>query len=90
MNASKLFAAIAAVAVTGSAFAADVTAVSAAAISAATAAAQVSVAAKSLNVPLVLVDKSAGRTRAEVKREAIEAVRNYRATTVAQFDGISK
>ena len=90
MNASKLFTAVAAVMFTGSAFAADLSVASAAAISAATAAAQVSVAAKSLNVPMVLVNKSAGRSRAEVKAEAVDAVRNYRATTVAQFDGISK
>ena len=90
MNASKLFIAIAAVAVTGSAFAADMSAASAAAISAATAASQVSVAAKSLNVPLVLVDKSAGRSRAEVRAEAVAAVRDYRATTVAQFDWLNK
>ncbi len=90
MNASKLFIAIAAVVMTGSASAADVTAASAAAISAATTAAQVSIAVQRLNVPVVLVNRSAGRTRSDVRAEAFDAVRSYRATAVAQFDGVSK
>lgn len=85
MNASKLFAAVAAVVFTGSAFAADVTAANAAAISTAAAAAQVSAAAKSLNVPAMLFDKSASPTRAEVRAEAVEAVKNHRSTTSSQF-----
>ena len=89
MNASKLFAAVAALTIAGSAFAAD-TAGAAAAVSAAAAAAQMSVVAKSLNVPALLVDKNAGRSRAEVKAEAIETVKNYRATATAQFDLIGK
>jgi hypothetical protein len=89
MNASKLFAAIAAVAFAGAAVAADVPAANAAATSAA-AAAQVSVAAKSLNVPAVLVNKQAGRTRAEVRAEAVEAVKNHRATEASQFDWLTK
>lgn len=88
MNASKLFGAIAAIAVAGSAFAADVPAANAAATSAA-AAVQVTVAAQSLNVPTVTFDKSAGRSRAEVRAEAIEAVKNHRATQAGQFDWIT-
>ncbi len=90
MNASKLFAAVAALTLAGSAAAADVVGANAAAISAAASAAQVSIAAKSLNVPAILVDTSAGRSRAEVKAEAVEAVRNHRATTASSFDWISK
>ena len=90
MNASKLFAAVAAVAFAGGAFAADVPVANGAATSAAAAAAQVSVAAKSLNVPAVLVDKSAGPTRAQVRAEAIDAVKNYRSTASAQFDWLTK
>ncbi len=89
MNASKLFFAVAAVVFAGSAFAADLPVANAAATSAA-AAAQVSVAAKSLNVPAILVDKSAGPTRAQVRAEAEEAARNHRATEASQCDFFSK
>ena len=87
MNASKLFAAVAAVTFAGSAFAADVP-VAGAAISAVAAAAQMSVAAKSLNVPALMADNSAARSRAEVKAEAVETVKHYRSTTARQFDWI--
>ncbi len=92
MNASKLFTAIATLAVAGSAFAgaADVPAANAAVTAAAANAAQVSVAAKSLNVPPVLVNKSAGLTRAQVHAEAVEAVKNHRATEASQFDWLTK
>ncbi len=92
MNASKLFAAVATLAVAGSAFAADLPAANAVATSAAVAAnaAQVTVAAKSLNVPSLVVDKSAGPTRAQVRAEAIEAVKNHRATEASQFDWYTK
>ena len=90
MNASKLFATIAAVAFAGSAFGADVPAANAAATSAAAAAAQVSVAAKSLNVPAILVNKSAGPSRAQIRAEAIEAVKNHRSTEASQFDWFTK
>ena len=86
MNASKLFAAVAAVVFAGSAVATDLPAANASAISAAAAAAQVSVAAKSLNVPAILVDKSAAPTRAQIRAEAVEAVKNHRATEASQFD----
>jgi hypothetical protein len=88
MNASKLFVAIAAIAFAGSAFASTVPAANAA-VSAAAAAAQVSAAARSLNVPNILVDKSAGASRAHVRAEAVEAVSNYRATSSSQFAWIS-
>ena len=87
MNASKLFAAVAAVTFAGSAFAADVAGANATAIAAA---AQATTAARNLNVPMVLVDKSSGRTRAEVKAEAVQAVMNHRATAAGSFDWITK
>ena len=87
MNASKLFAAVAAVVFAGSAVAADLP-VANASVSAA-AAAQVSVAAKSLNVPAILVDKSASPTRAQIRAEAVEAVKNHRSTDSSQFDWLN-
>jgi hypothetical protein len=86
MNASKLFTAVAALVFAGSAFAADLPGANAAAISAAAAAAQVSVAAKSLNVPAILVDKSAGPSRAQVRADAVAALKTQRATEASQFD----
>jgi hypothetical protein len=90
MNASKLFAAVAAVVFAGSAVAADLPMANAAATSAAAAAAQVSVAARSLNVPAILVDKAASPTRAQVRAEAIEALKTQRATEAGQFDWLAK
>ena len=87
MNASKLFAAIAAIAISGSAFASTVPG---AAATAAAAAHVSSVAAKNLNVPNVLVDKAAGPSRAQVRAEAVNSVANYRATAVAQFDWLTR
>lgn len=87
MNASKLFVTVAAVVFAGSAFAAD-TAAANAGVTAAAAAAQVSVAAQSLNVPVVLVSKSVGRSRAQVRAEAIEANKHHRASEASQFDWI--
>ncbi|WP_426100476.1 hypothetical protein [Massilia sp. TSP1-1-2] len=88
MNASTLFTAVAAIAFAGSAFAADAP-VANAAVSAA-AAAQLTVTAQALNIPVVLVNKAAGRSRAEVRAEAVEAVKHQRATEAGQFDWISK
>ena len=88
MNASTLLTAVATFAFAGSAFAADV-AVANVAVSAA-AAAQLTVTAQSLNIPVVLVDKNAGRSRAEVRAEAVATVQNYRATDASQFDWITK
>jgi hypothetical protein len=89
MNASKLFAAVAAVVFTGSAFAADIP-VASAALSSAAAAAQVSIAARNLNVPALLTDKSASPTRAEIRAEAVDAVKDQRATVLGQFDWYTK
>jgi hypothetical protein len=88
MNASKLFAAVAAIAFAGSAFAADTTAANASVT--ATAAAQVSVAAQSLNVPATLVNKSAGASRAQIRAEAVEANKNRRSSEASQFDWITQ
>jgi hypothetical protein len=83
MKASKLFVAVAAVVFAGSAFAADVPVASAAT---AAAAGQVAYASSVLNVPVVVVTKSTGRTRAQVHAEAVEAVRNHRSTFAIQMD----
>ena len=88
MKVSTLFTAAAAFAFAGSAYAADV-AVANAAISAA-AASQLTVTAQKLNIPEVLVDKNLGRSRAESRAEAVETVRNYRATASDQFDWMMK
>ncbi len=88
MNASTLFTAVAALAFAGSAAAADMP-VANVAISAA-AAAQLTVTAQKLNIPVVLVNKSAGRTRAEVRAEAVGAVQNYRATDAGNSDWFMK
>lgn len=88
MKTSTFLTAAAAFAFAGSAFAADV-AVANVAISAA-AASQLTVTAQKLNIPAVLVDKNAGRSRAESRAEAIETVRNYRATASSQFDWMMK
>jgi hypothetical protein len=88
MNASKLFTLVAAIAFAGSAFAADAPVANAAVTAAA--AAQLTVTAQALNIPTVLVNKSAGRTRAEVRAEAVEAVKNHRATDASSFDWFSK
>lgn len=84
MNASKLFAAVAAVAFAGSAFAVEVP-VASVAVSAA-AAAQAGFAAKNLNIPAVLVNKSGSPSRAEVRAEAIAAAQNQRSTFATQMD----
>ena len=89
MNASNLYAAIATFAFAGSAFAAGIPAANATASTAAAAAAQVSVAAKSLTVQANPPSK-AGPTRAEVRAEAEEAVRNRRSSEASQFDWITK
>lgn len=91
MNASNLFAAVATVAISAISASAFASTVPAGAAATAAAAAHVSsVAAKSLNVPNVLVQRGAGPSRAAVRAEAVQAVANYRATSVAQFDWLSK
>jgi hypothetical protein len=88
MNASKLFAFAATLAFAGSAVASDIT-VANAAISAA-AASQLTLTAQRLNIPTVLVDKSAGRSRAEVRAEAVESVQTQRATDAGNTDWFMK
>jgi len=94
MNASKLFIAIAAVVVTGSAFASDVPAASAAITSAAVTSVAVSgqapagYAARNLNVPSLQVNKFDTQTRAITRAQAIDAVKNDRSTFQTQLDFI--
>ena len=85
MNATKLFAAAAVFLAAGSAFAAD-TPVAAAAAAVATAAstANSSIAALTLNLPTVTISKV--RSRAEVRAEAVEAVRHYKPTLAKQLE----
>ncbi|SHH04922.1 hypothetical protein [Massilia sp. CF038] len=88
MNASKLFAAVAAFAVAGSAFAADVAGANVSATAASVvvvSAAQSSYAVRNLNVP-VLLSTSNGPSRAQVHAEAVEAVKHARATFASQYD----
>lgn len=92
MNASKLFIAVAAVVVAGSAFASDVPAASAAVTSAAVtsvavnAPAPVGYAARNLNVPSLHVNKFDTQTRAITRAQAIDAVKNDRSTFQIQLD----
>jgi hypothetical protein len=85
MNASTLFAAIAAIAFAGSAFAADVPAANATTTAAAAAAVQVSAAAQA-PAAAAAVAKPAGPTRAQIRAEAEEAARTRRSTEASQFD----
>ena len=83
MNASKLFTAIAALVFAGSAVAADVPVANAAATTAAAAAA--AAAAQS-----VAAAQPARNTREQVRAEAIEAVKQRRATEAGQADWFMK
>lgn len=85
MKASKLFTAVAAFVIAGSAFAADVPAAAAAATGAA-AAANASIAVTSLNVPAVTITQSIGVSRAEVQAEAVEFVKNYKTAFAVQLE----
>jgi hypothetical protein len=85
MNASKLFAAVAAVVFAGSAFAADTVAANAT-VTTTAAAAQVSVAAQS--VPAVAT-KAPGANRAQIRAEAVEAAKNHRSSEASQYDWIN-
>ncbi|MFB9242442.1 hypothetical protein IV454_15970 [Massilia antarctica] len=76
MNASKLFIAVAALVLTGSAFAADTPAASTA----------VSAAASSLSVPAVTISQSTTRSRADVSAEAVEFVKNYKTAFAIQLE----
>jgi hypothetical protein len=84
MNASKLFAAVAALAFAGSAAAVEAPVANAVSV---VAAAQVSYAARYLNVP-TLQGKSTAPQRADVQAEAVEAMQNGRSTFQAQLDFI--
>ncbi|MDQ1835328.1 hypothetical protein [Massilia scottii] len=75
MNASTLFTAVAALVLTGSAFAADAPAASTA-VSAA--------AASSLSVPAVTINQS--RSRSDVSAEAVEFVKNYKTAFAIQLE----
>lgn len=92
MNASKLFIAVAAVVVAGSAFASDVPAASAAITGAAVSSVSVSApgpvgyAARNLNVPSLQVNKFDTETRAVTRAQAIDAVKNDRSTFQVQLD----
>ena len=88
MNVSKLFIAVATLAIAGSASAGRAPAENA--VVSAMLAAHISITAESLNIPVVLVNKSSGRTRAEVRAEAVDAVKNQRATEASQFEWIAK
>ncbi|MES2149087.1 MAG: hypothetical protein V4508_04750 [Pseudomonadota bacterium] len=79
MNASKFIAAAAVFVAAGTAFAAD-----APATAAITAAASTGIAASKLNVPVVSI--SAGRSREEVKAEAIQFVNNYKTAFAVQLE----
>lgn len=79
MNASKFFAAVTVFAVAGSTFAADLPASSNATTSAAiAAAANASAAASKLNVPTITIGNPQARSRAEVRAEAVEFVKNHK------------
>ncbi|SHH72213.1 hypothetical protein [Massilia sp. CF038] len=87
MNASKLFIAIAAVAFTGTSFAADLPAASAAITSiAVTAAAPAGYAGRNLNVPSLHVNQFDTEQRAASRAQAVEAVKNDRSTFQIQLD----
>jgi hypothetical protein len=83
MNATKFLAAAAVFVAAGSAFAAD-TPVANAAVTAAASTATTSITAVALNVPTVTI--SSVRARADVKAEAVEAVRSYKSTLAKQLE----
>lgn len=77
MKASTLFTAVAALVLSGSAFAADAPAASTA-VSAA--------AASSLSVPAVTITQSTTRSRSDVSAEAVEFVKNYKTAFAIQLE----
>jgi hypothetical protein len=83
MNASKFFAAAAVFVAAGSAFAADAPVAAAAAPVAASASAVV--AAANLNLPQVSITNSS-TSRAAVKAEAVEFVKNYKTAFAVQLE----
>lgn len=83
MNAKKIIAAAAVFLAAGSAFAADGAADTVAASSAVVAAADSSTR---LNVPSVAITKTITRSRAEVRAEAVEFVKNYKTAFAVQLE----
>lgn len=85
MKASKLFTAVAAFLIAGSAFAADAPAAAAAATAAATTA-NATIAATSLNVPAVTITNPSAISRAEVHAQALDFVKNYKTAFAIQLE----
>jgi len=83
MNAFKFLAAAAILAAAGSTIAADLPVTSAAASAAA---ANAGVAATQLNVPSVTISNPQARSRAEVRAEAVEFVRNHKTALAILLD----
>jgi hypothetical protein len=77
MNVQKFIAAAAVFVAAGSAFAADAPA---------TAAVAVSAVAANLNLPTVSITSSAGQSRAAVRAEAVEFVKNYKTAFAVQLE----
>lgn len=77
MNVQKFIAAAAVFVAAGSAFAADAPA---------TAVVAVSAVAANLNLPTVNITSSAGQSRAEVRAEAVEFVKNYKTAFAVQLE----
>jgi len=86
MKATKFIAAAAVLIAAGSAFAADAPAANAAVTAAATSVAGPGIAATSLNVPAVTITASGTRSRAEVRAEAIQFVKNYKTPLALQLE----
>lgn len=87
MNASKLFAAVAAVVFAGSAVASEApVAISSVTSVEVAAPAPVGYAARNLNVPSLHVNKFDKQQRAHTRAQAVEAVKNGRTTFQTQLD----
>jgi hypothetical protein len=87
MNVQKFIAAAVVFVAAGSAFAADTADTSAAAAAPAAASASAAVLASNLNLPTVTINSaSAGRSRAEVRAEAVEFVKHYQTALSVQLD----
>lgn len=90
MNAKHIIATVA-IAFAGSAIAADApVATSAAAATAAAAAATTVVSTTALTVPTVAISAGTQRSRAEVRAEAVQALKTYRSTLDTQLDITTK
>jgi hypothetical protein len=80
MNVQKLIAAAAVFVAAGSAFAADAPAAAVAASASSV------VIASNLNLPTVTINNSTGQSRAAVRAEAIEFVKNYKTAFAVQLE----